>query len=52
MLCAWSIGLLALRILGTYDAAVLEAMMQFQDNTTRSVEEKANRLEEKGWKNY
>lgn len=45
-------GLLALRILATYDSAVLEAMMQFQDNTRKSVEEKANRLEEKGWKNY
>jgi len=45
-------GLLAARIIGTSDPAVLEKMQKYQDGLKSMVEQKAARLEGEGWTNY
>lgn len=45
-------GLLAARILGTSDPAVLEKMLAYQEVMKTTVLDKADRLEQQGWQNY
>lgn len=45
-------GLLAARIVGTSDPAVLDKMQAYQEGLKSMVEAKAARLEEEGWMNY
>jgi len=45
-------GLLAVRIIGAHDPAVLHAMMEYQDGMRSLVEGKAAQLETVGWKEY
>ena len=44
--------MLAIRILAAHDQGLLQSMMQYQENIKKMATEKANRLEEQGWKNY
>ncbi|GFH05534.1 ATP-grasp domain-containing protein [Haematococcus lacustris] len=45
-------GLLAVRILGAYDPALLEKMIAYQDGMRTMVLDKASKLEEQGWEAY
>lgn len=45
-------GLLAARIVGTFDRAVFEKMEQYQRSLNDMVEQKVEKLEKVGWKTY
>ncbi|GMH36107.1 hypothetical protein BSKO_03975 [Bryopsis sp. KO-2023] len=45
-------GLLALRILGTGNPVLMDAMLQYQDVMRQTVMEKVDKLDSQGWKNY
>lgn len=45
-------GLLAARIVGTFDRAVFEKMQQYQQGLNDMVEQKVEKLEKVGWKTY
>ena len=45
-------GLLAVRILGSADAVLLQKMVAYQEGMTEMVLGKAERLESKGWRDY
>ena len=42
----------AARILGASDPALLDAMLDYQEGMKRTVLEKAERLETRGWRDY
>ncbi len=45
-------GILAAQIVGSSDQDVLERIVQYKENLRQAVEDKYNRLEEDGYKNY
>ena len=45
-------GLLAVRIIGTQDAAMLQRMLDYQEGMKSTVLQKAARLEDEGWDWY
>ena len=45
-------GILAAQIVGSSDQDVLERIVQYKENLRQAVEDKYNRLEEEGYKNY
>lgn len=45
-------GILAAQIVGSSDQDVLERIIQYKDKLRQAVEDKYNRLEEEGYKNY
>jgi len=45
-------GILAAQIVGSSDKDVLERIVQYKENLRLAVEDKYNRLEEEGYKNY
>ena len=45
-------GLLAVRIIGTQDAAMLQRMLDYQEGMKSTVLQKAARLEADGWESY
>ena len=45
-------GILAAQIVGSSDQDVLERIIQYKENLRQAVEDKYNRLEEDGYKNY
>ena len=45
-------GLLAVRIIGTPDAAMLQRMLDYQEGMKSTVLQKAARLEADGWESY
>ena len=49
---ATNAGLLAVRILGTHDAAMLRRILDYQEGMKSTVLQKAARLEAGGWESY
>ena len=45
-------GILAAQIVGSSDQDVLERIVQYKEKLRQAVEDKYNRLEEEGYKNY
>ena len=45
-------GLLAARIIGTHDPAMLQQMLDYQEGMKSTVLQKAARLEQEGWESY
>ena len=45
-------GILAAQIVGSSDKDVLERIVQYKEKLRLAVEDKYNRLEEEGYKNY
>ena len=45
-------GLLAARIIGTHDPAMLQQMLDYQESMKSTVLQKAARLEQEGWESY